>query len=159
VFYEIVPIMPYKGELAPIRDKYICAISGGGKEFPSVMVDGRVYESLFQARRFKYLEYGKLLHLYGNGWMLDTPENIEIRDKCEYMGECKDKIHTMSQYHAAIVYENTDKTYTSEKYWDAVQSGCDFKRWYRGEIPEYPIEHADYRNWAKRIVKHLEEVS
>ena len=30
VFHVVVPAMPYKGELAPVRDLYICAVSGGG---------------------------------------------------------------------------------------------------------------------------------
>jgi len=153
VFHEVVPAMPYKGELAPVRDLYICAVSGGGKEFPSVVVDGKTYESLFQARRFAYLSWGKDLDLYGRGWEKD----IEIMNVCNYLGPCEDKIKTMSRYKYAIVFENTANCYTSEKFWDAKQAGCEIL--YRGEWPKYDLEHADYRQWAKRIVKHLEDIS
>jgi hypothetical protein len=153
VFHEVVPAMPYKGELAPVRDLYICAVSGGGKEFPSVVVDGKTYESLFSARRFAYLSWGKDLDLYGRGWEKD----IEIMNVCNYLGPCEDKIKTMSRYKYAIVFENTADCYTSEKYWDAIQAGC--VPLYRGEWPKYDLEHADYRNWAKRIVKHLEDIT
>ena len=153
VFHEVVPVMPYSGELAKIRDLYICAVSGGGKEFPSVVVDGKTYESLFQARRFAYLSWGKDLDLYGRGWEKD----IEIMNVCNYLGPCEDKIKTMSRYKYAIVFENTAGCYTSEKYWDAKMAGCE--PLYRGQFPKYTMEYADYRNWAARIVKHLEAIA
>jgi hypothetical protein len=76
---------------------------------------------------------------------------------CNYLGPCEDKIKTMSRYKYAIVFENTADCYTSEKYWDAKMAGCE--PLYRGQFPKYTMEYADYRNWAARIVKHLEDIS
>jgi hypothetical protein len=152
VFHEVVPVMPYHGELAKVRDLYICAVSGGGKEFPSVTVDGKVWESLFPARRLAYMGFGKDLDLYGTGWEKD----VEMMNAVNYLGPCDNKIKTMSRYKYAIVFENTASCYTSEKYWDAKMAGCEVL--YRGQLPNYTMEHADYRNWAARIVKHLEAI-
>ncbi len=152
VFYDCFPIVPYQGELAPKRDKYICAVSGGGKEFPSVTIDGRLYESLYPARRLAYMGFGKDLDLYGRGWEKD----VEMIQAVNYCGPCENKIKTMSQYKYAIVFENCLDVYTSEKYFDAQMAGC--IQLYRGQLPQYDINHADYRNWAARIIKHLEAV-
>lgn len=152
VFFEVVPVMPYHGELAQVRDLYICAVSGGGKEFPSVTIDGKLYESLFAARRLAYMGFGKDLDLYGTGWEKD----VEMMNAVNYMGPCENKIKTMSRYKHAIVFENTLSCYTSEKYWDAIQAGC--IPLYRGQFPKFTMEHADYRNWATRIVAHLEAI-
>ena len=152
VFHEVVPLMKYEGELEPIRDLYICAVSGGGKEFPSVTIDNVLYESLFNARRLAYLSWGKDLDLYGRGWEKD----IEIMNAVNYMGPCDNKIKTMSRYKYAIVFENCP-IYTSEKYWDAKQAGCEIL--YRGEWPRYKFEYADYREWAKRVVGHIEVIA
>jgi len=153
VFFECVPVMPYRGEKAPVRDLYICAVSGGGKEFPSVTIDGREYKSLFAARRMAYLGFGDDLDLYGTGWEKDA----EIITNVNYLGPCDNKIKTMSRYTYAIVFENVAACYTSEKYWDAIQAGC--IPLYRGQLPDYTFDHADYRQWATRIVKHLEDVT
>ena len=153
VFWEPVPLIPYAGALSPKRDKFICAVSGGGKEFPSVTVDGITYESLFPARRHAYLGFGKDLDLYGRGWEKD----IEMINAVNYMGPCDNKIKTMSRYKYAIVFENTASCYTSEKYFDALQAGCELL--YRGQIPKYNIGYADYRNWATRIINHLEAIT
>lgn len=153
VFHEVVPVMPYHGELAEVRDKYICAVSGGGKEFPSVTIDGKLYESLFPARRMAYMGFGKDLDLYGTGWEKD----VEMMNSVNYLGPCENKVKTMSRYKYAIVFENTASCYTSEKYWDARQSGCEVL--YRGDFPKYTMEHADYRKWAERVVKHIEAVA
>ena len=152
VFWEPFPIIPYLGELAPVRDLYICAVSGGGKEFPSVTIDGKLWESLFNARRLVYLGFGKDLDLYGTGWEKDA----EIMNACNYLGQCENKIKTMSRYKYAIAFENTASCYTSEKYWDAKQAGCEVL--YRGQLPNYTMEYADYRRWAERVIKHLEAV-
>jgi hypothetical protein len=96
---------------------------------------------------------GKDLDLFGTGWEKDP----EVMNNCNYLGQVEDKICTMSRYTYAIVFENTADCYTSEKYWDAIQAGC--TPIYRGQFPKYTMEYADYRQWAKRIVQHIEAIA
>lgn len=176
VFYEPFPVVKYYGDMPwkiPAKDgmsytatemayrsivnrnKNICAISGGGKDFPTQMIDGRVYESYYNARRQTYLGLGKDLDLYGVGWEKD----IEIINSVAYKGPIQGhKVPVMAKYKQAIVYENCYcEGYASEKQYDAYQAGV--IPLVRGWKPDYPWEYAESGNWAKRIAKHAKEVA
>jgi len=151
VFYSPYPVVRYEGSLAPKRDRYICAVSSGGKDFPIAKVGELMFEPLYGARRQAYMSMGKNLHLYGWGWEND----LEVLKVCSYRGPVENKILTMSRYEMAAVFENVEIVgYASEKYWDAIQAGC--RVLHRGWIPDYPMSEAEGPAWAKRIVEHIE---
>ena len=153
VFWEPYPLIKYEGNLSEQRDKYICAVSGGAKDFPSVNIKGRIFESLYNARRLAYLSMGKDLDLYGVGWENDH----EMLNAVNYKGAIENKIKTMSQYKHAIVFENcTCEGYASEKQHDAHQAGVIPIT--RGWTPDYPWEYAYSQAWAKRIAQHVKAI-
>jgi hypothetical protein len=151
VFWEPYPITQYEGPPLVAADKYMCAVSGGGKDFASVSIHGRGYESLYQSRRHAYLAMGRDLDLYGFGWEND----VEMRNSVNYRGPIPGhKVDIMSQYRFAIVFENCPcKGYASEKQYDAHAAGV--TPILRGWKPDYPWEYAFTENWVKRVVKHL----
>lgn len=147
VFYIPFPVPAYNKDLTHIkRDKYICAISSGGKTFPG---------GLYEDRRLAYLGWGKDLDLYGWGWHKDA----EIIEKCNYMGPVADKVATLAMYRYAIVFENLVLDgYNSEKFYHCLQANT--VPLYRGSKRDIlPLSEVTEVPWCKRIMGHLEAVS
>lgn len=148
-FYLHFPIVRYRGQLnGTKRDKWMCAISGNkGSKHP---------QELYTARKHAYMAFGKDMDLYGQGWHEAPPDFLS---KVNYLGPVSDKIATLAQYKYALVFENQAlEGYCTEKYWDAVQAGCEVL--YRGWKPEgLTLGDVDEEAWSSRIVEHVRQLA
>ena len=146
VFFSPFPVPSYSKDLSGVvRDKYICAITSGGKSFPG---------GLYEDRRQAYMGWGKDLDLYGWGWEKDA----EMLDKVNYCGPVDDKVAVLARYRYAIVFENQIvHGYNSEKLYHCLQAGT--VPLYRGSKRDVlPLGEVTEEPWARRIVAHLEAI-
>jgi len=156
VFWEPFPVVKCNVDVSGIpRDKEICAVSGGGKNFPPVTINGREYMAYYHARKMVYVGLGKDLDLYGFGWESD----YELINSVNYKGPIQGhKVPVMAQYKHAIVFENCYcEGWASEKQYDAYQAGV--IPIIRGWRPDYPWEYAQSDQWAKRIASHVKAIT
>lgn len=147
IFYSHFPIVRYRKPIEGKHDRHICAISGN-KSFKHP-------QELYTARRLAYLAFGKDLDLYGHGWGTD----VEMINTVNYLGQCEDKVQTLSKYQFAIVFENMLlRGWCSEKYWDCIMAGT--VPIYRGWRPEgMTIDDVDETAWSRRILSHLKAIT
>jgi len=155
VFWHPFPAVKYEGVLAKDRigepeGIQRVAITSGNK---SATLPKELYnhpEAMYERRRQIYLAYGKNIALWGWGWHVDP----EVMEKTTFCGPTENKVFTLSKYRIATVIENqVISGFTSEKYWDAFQAGCQID--YTGSWPDYPLEDALPESWAKGIVGHV----